>query len=515
MLAARTRTQPHSSRLELALAFATLSLIALAVRSAVSRPAEAQQSASPLNTCTTRFSDVNPGDYFYEPVLWLACRGTVSGYANGTFLPYYGTTRAQFTKIVVLVYGWPLLNPTSGHFSDVPPGTPFYPYIETAVARGIISGYADGTFLPGNAVSRGQIAKMVVLAAGWTLLNPPVARFNDVPPGSPFYSAVETAAARHILSGYADGSFRAGNPATRGQVAKIVYNAVTIGCPMFPPDNIWNKDISTLPIHPLSATYLATIGTGGHLHADFGSGTYDGQPFGIPWITVAGSQPRVPVTFDYADESDPGPYPIPTFAPIEGGPTSTGDRHVLVVAQGGGCSLYETWDSHPQADGSWQAGSGARWDLSSNALRPDTWTSADAAGLPILPGLVRYDEVSAGAIRHAVRFTANLTQNTYLWPARHQAGSANTAYPPMGLRVRLKASFDISSYPPADQVILTALKQYGMILADNGSNWFITGTQDERWDNDVLSQLSAVPGAAFEAVDESSLMIDPNSGQSR
>ena len=479
-------------------------------------PTAASHPHSPQNTCTIQFTDVPTGVYFYDPVLWLACRAVVNGYGDGSFAPYNPTTRGQLTKIIVLLYGWPLLNPTQGHFSDVPPGSAYYTVIETAYARGIISGYADGTFLPNALVNRGQISKIVTLAAGWTPLAPTQGHFGDVPPTSPYYSSVETALAHGILSGYGDGSFRPGNPATRGQVAKIAYLAFNAGCPMFPANNIWNKDISALPVDPNSASYITSIGLTGHVHPDFGSGLYQGAPFGIPWTTVAGSQPGVPMTFvDSPRESDPGPYPVPTNAPIEGGPASTQDRHVLVVDQAAGCTLYELFAGYPQADGSWTAGSGAKWDLSSNALRPDTWTSADAAGLPILPGLVRYDEVAAGAIRHAVRFTANNTQSSHIWPARHDAGSANPGYPPMGLRVRLKASVDISGYPPADQVILTALQHYGMFLADNGSDWFISGTQDERWDNDVLHQLGALTGADFEAVDQSGLMIDPNSGESR
>jgi hypothetical protein len=469
----------------------------------------------PANTCTAQFSDVPAGAYFYDPVLWLACQGAISGYSDGTFRSGNPTTRAQLTKIVVLAYGWPLLTPAPGHFSDVPPASPFYATIETAYARGIIGGYADGTFRPGNDVTRAQLSKIITLAAGWTLLNPAQGHFGDVPPGSAFFQVVETAYAHGIISGYADGSFRPGNPATRAQIAKIVYLTLQSGCAMFPADNIWNRDISALPVHPLSATYIGTIGLGGHLHADFGSGTYQGAPIGIPWLAVAGSEPLVPASFTKPGESDPGPYPIPLTAPIEGGPASGGDRHVLVVDQGGGCSLNELYLAYPQGNGSWQAYSGARWDLSSNALRPDDWTSADAAGLPILPGLIRYDEVAAGAIRHAVRFTANSTQNAHIWPARHDAGIADSSLPPMGLRVRLKAGFDISGYPPADQVILTALKKYGMFLADNGGNWFVSGTQDERWDNDVLHELSTVAGSNFEAVDESGLMIDPNSGASR
>jgi hypothetical protein len=249
-------------------------------------------------------------------------------------------------------------------------------------------------------------------------------------------------------------------------------------------------------VDPISAANVATIGASATVHADFGSGEWEGGPIGIPPTTVSGSQPLVEVTFDYAGESDPGPYPIPADAPIEGGPDSEGDRHVLVLDRDA-CVLYEMFDSWPAGGGSWQAGSGAVFDLESNALRPATWTSADAAGLPILPGLVRYDEVAAGRIDHALRFTAPETRRAYVWPARHFASYlTGPEYPPMGQRFRLKADFDISGFAPEVQVILTALKEYGMMLADNGSAWYISGAPDERWDNGILHQLHSVPTRA-------------------
>jgi hypothetical protein len=289
--------------------------------------------------------------------------------------------------------------------------------------------------------------------------------------------------------------------------------SVISGCSVFPNNNIWNTPIDNLPVDPNSNLYINAIGSESYLHADFGSGTWNGGPIGIPYTTVPGTQPKVDVTFYYEDESDPGPYPIPPDAPIEGGPDSTGDRHVLVLDRDN-CLLYELYDAYPQTDGSWTAGSGAIFNLSSHALRPAGWTSADAAGLPILPGLVRYDEVAAGEIKHAIRVTAPQTRREYIWPARHFASSlTGIQYPPMGQRFRLKSDFDVSSYSRDCQVILTALKKYGMILADNGASWFISGVPDERWDNDVLHQLHNVKGSDFEAVDESSLMIDPDSGE--
>lgn len=285
------------------------------------------------------------------------------------------------------------------------------------------------------------------------------------------------------------------------------------GCPVFPSDNVWNTPVDTLPVDANSTAYIATIGVDRHVHADFGSGIWDSGPIGIPYVDVPGSQPKVAVTFDYADESDPGPYPIPADAPIEGGSNSDGDRHVLVLDRDN-CLLYEMFYAFPQADGSWHAGSGAIFDLNSNTLRPAGWTSADAAGLPILAGLVRYDEVASGEIRHALRFTAPQTRREYIWPARHFASNLTGAqYPPMGQRFRLRADFDISGFSPEVQVILQALKKYGMILADNGSAWFISGVPDERWNNDILRELYQVYGVDFEAVDVSSLMVDPDSAQ--
>lgn len=282
-------------------------------------------------------------------------------------------------------------------------------------------------------------------------------------------------------------------------------------CPMFPADNAWNSDVSGLPVHASSSAWRSSIGAGGHLKADFGSGTWDGGPIGIPYTTVGAGQPGVPVDFDYASESDPGPYPIPADAPREWG----SDHHVIVVDTSD-CTLYELYDADRRPDGSWSAGSGAVWNLRSNALRPAGWTSADAAGLPILPGLVRYDEVASGRIDHAIRFTAPQTRRQYLWPARHFASSSNdAALPPMGARFRLRASYDTSWMHPQARVIAEALKEHGMILADNGSSWYLSGAPDPRWDNGGLRDLQSIGAADLVAVDASGLMVSPNSGQAR
>ncbi len=291
------------------------------------------------------------------------------------------------------------------------------------------------------------------------------------------------------------------------------------GCPLFPADNVWNARVDSLPVHPNSAAYIASIGSGVGLHPDFGAGTWNGHPIGIPYTTTRSSlsTPVPSIPFTYADESDPGPYYIPANAPIE-----AGDGHVLVV-DSDTCTLYELYAASPTGNGGWTAGSGAIFNLRSNALRPAGWTSADAAGLPILPGLARYDEVQAalapgglGYIPHALRFTVQNTQRAYIWPARHHASSNTSAnVPPMGVRFRLKASYDISRFPPQSRVILRTLQLYGMIIADNGSNWYISGAPDPGWNDDDLHNLGGVTGANFEAVDESTLMVDPNSAQVR
>jgi hypothetical protein len=285
-----------------------------------------------------------------------------------------------------------------------------------------------------------------------------------------------------------------------GAVSPDASGAPLGGRRPFPADNPWNTVIISAPVDPNSATLIASCGLR-NLHPDFGT-TYDGAPNGIPYVVVHAGQPKVPVTFDYDDESDPGPYPIPPNAPIEGGSGSDGDRHVLVV-DWDAWKLYELYDAHPIDGGaSWHAGSGAVFDLSSNALRPAGWTSADAAGLPIFPGLVRYDEVmEQHAIEHALRFTCPRTRKAYLSPARHYASSdTSSKLPPMGMRVRLRADFDTTSFPPSVRVILRSMMRYGMLVADNGSGWFVSGAPDPRWNDEELAALSRVPSSAFDVV---------------
>jgi hypothetical protein len=284
-----------------------------------------------------------------------------------------------------------------------------------------------------------------------------------------------------------------------GGAARALRLPAAPSCPVFPASNPWNQRVDTLPVAQDSAAIIRSIGVDTGLHPDFGSGLYGGAPIGIPVTGVAGSRtPKIRPRFEYADESDPGPYPIPRNVRIEGG----SDRHAIIVDRES-CRLYELF---PLSTDHRSAGSGAVWSLRSNRLRPAGWTSADAAGLPILPGLARWDEVARGRIDHALRFTVERTRRAYVYPARHFASnSTDPSLPPMGLRVRLKASFDTSGFPRQARVVLEALKRYGMIVADNGSNWYISGAPDPHWSNDDLHQLGRVKGSDFEVVNTSSL----------
>src|SRR5258706_105438 len=276
-------------------------------------------------------------------------------------------------------------------------------------------------------------------------------------------------------------------------------------CPMFPANNIWNARVDSLPIHPQSDAWINNIGRTESFHMDFGSGEYDGGSIGIPYNVISGSRATKYIQyFDYSDESDAGPYPIPDNPNIE----YSSDHHIHTIDTDT-CTLYEIYDASLD-NGQWSGGSGAIWDLNSNTLRPADWTSADAAGLPILLGLVRYDEIAAGAIKHALRFTVEDTAG-YIWPARHQTDDPQDGVPPMGARFRLKASYDISGFSPEMQILLQAMKTYGIILADNGSNWYVTGAPHDRWDNDMLHTLDVLNRNDFEAVDTFVLIVDTES----
>ncbi len=301
-----------------------------------------------------------------------------------------------------------------------------------------------------------------------------------------------TAAATTVTAGTARPTTTRPASTTTAPASVGTAGAATIaGCPLFPPDNPWRRDISRDPLDAHSAAWVASVGLSAHLHPDFGSD----PSYGIPYVVVPAGQAKVPITFTaYGDQSDPGPYPVPANAPIESG----SDAHVLVAS--GDCHLYELYGAMRSGSG-WSAASGAVFDLRSDGLRPDTWTSADAAGLPILPGLVRWDEIQAGHIDHALRFTVSRTQKGFIHPATHQAGATTDPdVAPMGARFRLRASFDLSGYHGAALVVLRALQRYGMFVADNGSNWFLSGATDTRWNDADLNQLKSVPGSAFEAV---------------
>ena len=275
-------------------------------------------------------------------------------------------------------------------------------------------------------------------------------------------------------------------------------------CPVFPASSPWNQRVDKLPVAANSTQVVRAIGTDDNVHADFGSGLWEGGPIGIPITVVRGAQAKSRVAFEYADESDKGPYPIPANVAIEGGRGSDGDRHALIVDRDS-CKLYELFGLYPTSSG-WRAGSGAIFDLRSNKLRPAGWTSADAAGLAILPGLARYEDVAKGRIDHALRFTVNDTRRAYVWPARHFASDkSDPSLPPMGMRFRLKRSYPIAGFPRQARIVLQALKEYGMILADNGSDWYLSGAPHPKWSNDQLHTLHRVPGSAFEVVDASKL----------
>jgi hypothetical protein len=309
-------------------------------------------------------------------------------------------------------------------------------------------------------------------------------------PATPTPSALAAATAQPTARPSAKPTAPAGSTKIR-----LVSGPSTVigGCRVFPTNNPWNENIANAPVNPKSATYIAAIdSTKQFLHPDFGSN----PTYGIPYAVVPASQQFVPITFNaYGNESDPGPYPVPLNAPVESG----SDHHVLVV-DSGNCHLYEMYDAQQVGSG-WVCASGAVFNLNSNALRPNDWTSADAAGLPILPGLALYNEVASGVINHALRFTVAQTQNGFIHPATHEAGINNPSLPPMGLRLRLEASFSLAGYTGEALVILTALKTYGMIVADNGSSWYISGATDPRWDDNNLNEVKSVPGSAFQVVE--------------
>ncbi|MGD2102256.1 MAG: hypothetical protein PVG83_08445 [Acidimicrobiia bacterium] len=467
--------------------------------------------------------DDNPHEGAIEAIAAIDVTRGCNPPANDRYCPRYDVNRGVMAAFLVRALGLP--STTEDFFTD-DDGHLFEADINDLAAAGITRGCnppANDHFCPDRDMRRGAMAAMLARAFGYPAQ--PGDTFID-DNGNIFEADIEKIAALGITRGCnppANDRFCPDRTVTRDTMATFLARALELEipavpdrCPIFPSDDVWNTRVDHLPVHSSSAAYISTIGSSATLHPDFGSGVWppgSESPIGIPYLEVGPDEPLVTITYDaYGSESDPGPFPIPLDAPIEGGPSSSGDRHVIVY-DAYRCELYELFDATPGPGSSWTAASGARYDLTSSDLRPDGWTSADAAGLPILPGLVRYDEVESGEITHAIRFTAPQTQASHVWPARHDASNSNDpARPPMGQRFRLEAGFDISEYSPDVQVILTAMKRYGLILADNGSSWYISGAPDERWDNDVLRELKDIPGSAFEAVDVSGMIIDPDSG---
>ena len=444
------------------------------------------------------FSDID-GHRFEQDIEWMRLAELTQGCGGGLFCPDAPVTRGQMARFLDLALELP---PTTTDAFGDDNGNVHEDSINRLAAAGITTGCDPSRFCPRENVTRGQMASF--LARGFDL---PLATrdwFGD-DDRSPHQTNINRLAESRITTGCRHVRFCPDDTVTRGQMAAFLHRALTSSgppeaCTLFPASNVWNKRIDGLSVASNSGTMITTIGANEDLHPDFGE--YLG--YGIPINVVGASTPRSTVTFDYDDESDHVPYPVPPGPRMEGG----GDRHILMWDVDA-CRLYELFAAE-RSGGHWYAGSGATWDLESNALRPDGWTSADAAGLPILPGLVRYEEVASGAIEHAIRFTAPRTRDAHIYPARHHAGDGNaSSLPPMGLRVRLKAGFDIDGFGPQAQVILTAMKEYGMILADNGSPWFFSGSSDIRWDDDQLNDLKALRGSDFEVVNTSGFVSGP------
>ena len=490
-------------------------------------------SALTITSAAAGAADLPPGGTFRDDdgnvhegnIEAIAAIGITQGCGTELYCPRVLVTRGQMAAFINRAL---VLDATGTDYFTDDDGSVFEDDINRLAAAGVTLGCdANDNYCPDASVTRGQMAAFMV--RGWNHVDGIGSdRFAD-DDGSPYESDIEALAEAGITAG-CDASdttlFCPLTPVTRDQMATFIARAEElepivppVRCSVLPDSNIWNRRVDDQPVHARSTAYITSIGSADTLHPDFGSGVWppaSTSPIGIPFIEVDGSQTLVEIVWTaYGSESDDGPYPVPGSAPIEGGPDGSGDRHVIVLDTDG-CMLYELFDAHPNGDGTWDAASGAIFDLRSNDLRPAGWTSADAAGLPIYPGLVTYDEVASGVIDHAIRFTAAQTQGAFVWPARHDASSnGDLNVPPMGQRFRMRSDFDISDYSSEIQVILTAFKQFGLILADNGSDWFISGAPDERWDNELLNELKAIPGSAFEAVDVSDLIVDPDSGEAR
>ena len=455
-------------------------------------------SAAPASAAVPPFTDTE-GNPFAADIEWLRQAEITSGCGGGRFCPNDIVTRAEMASFLARAFELPAT--VADAFTD-DDDSPHQGDINRLAAAGITGGCAANRYCPHAVVTREQMASF--LARALDLAGATRDYFAD-DDQSAHQTDINRLAESGITSGCAPGSFCPAAGITRGQMAAFLHRALTRSgpleaCRLLPATNVWNRRVDALPVAAGSGTMISTMGAAEDLHPDFGE--YLG--YGIPYNVVGSSTPRASVSFDYADESDAGPYPIPPSPRTEGG----GDRHILMWDVDA-CRLYELFAAENTSAG-WHAGSGAIWDLRSNALRPDGWTSADAAGLPILPGLVRYEEVAAGAIEHAIRFTAPVTRSAHVYPARHDAGAgSSTSLPPMGMRVRLKADFDMSAFSPRMKVILVAMQRYGMILADNGSPWFFSGTSDVRWDDDELNELKSLRGSDFEVVDTTGFVNGP------
>jgi hypothetical protein len=455
----------------------------LAVAVVLGAPGDARAAVPP-------FSDID-GHRFENNIEWLRLQNLTSGCGGGRYCPDGFVTRAQMATFLSRA----LTLPSTSHdyFSD-DEGLTHEANINRVAAAGITVGCGPGRFCPSGLVTRGQMASF--LARAFDLAGSKIDWFGD-DDSSTHQGNINRVAWAGITVGCRPSAYCPDGRVTRGQMAAFLNRAMTgsntpPSCTLFPATNVWNRRVDSLPVAANSSTLINTIGAGSRGHPDFGE--YLG--YGIPVNIVDSSTPRSSVSFTWPDESDAGPYPIPPNPRTEGG----SDRHILMWDIDA-CRLYELFAAQRTSSG-WRAGSGAIWNLRSNALRPNGWTSADAAGLPILPGLVRWEEVAAGAINHAIRFTAPVTRDAHIYPARHHAGAGSSAsLPPMGMRVRLKDDFDMDGYSPRMRVILIAMQRYGMILADNGSPWYFSGVSDIRWDDDELNQLKQLRGSDFEVVD--------------
>jgi len=509
-----------------------VSLFALPIRT------QAQSNLAAPNV----FRDVSQYHWAASWINQLYNEGVTGGCSTDPlkYCPDNTVNRAQMAVFLVrVIHGQNFTPPAATTiFGDVPASHWANRWINQLYTDGVTGGCSTSPllFCPDAGVSRAQMAVFLLRAVNGKNYTPPASGniFGDVPSNywahdwiSQFYNA-----------GYTGGcttsplNFCPNASLSRAQMAVFLLRAIhgttysppaiqlvapsISGCQILPQNNVWNTPVDNLPVHPLSDQWVNTLGRTANFHMHFSSGTYNGGPIGLPYNVVSGaSVTKYNVNFQYYLQSDPGPYPIPSNPLIEWG----SDAHVLVLDTDN-CRLYELYEG-AYANGQWSAGSGAVWDLSSNALRPNGWTSADAAGLPILPGLVRYDEVASGFIYHALRFSARYS-NSYIWPARHlTSGTAGvlTSTPPFGARFRLKASYDISGFPPEMQVVLQAMKTYGIILADTQTSdtprWTVQGTPDLRWDQLIVHTMDVLTGNDFEAVDESSMMLDVNSGRTR